>query len=210
RHYLRVRPDAVTHAPLEEELRQGASALAKNDLAAAARHFSALAAREPRHPEVLLGLAGLAMRQGNLPEARARYQAALTARPHDARAEAGMVALMAETGEGEPEIWESRLRQIIAKQPDSASPYFVLGNLLAGQKRWREAELAYFEASRLEANNPDYRFNLAVSLDALRQKKQAAEHYRAALLAAETLPAAFDPAVAKNRLLLLEAEEDAP
>jgi hypothetical protein len=54
-------------------------------------------------------------------------------------------------------------------------------------------------------DNPDYHFNLAVSLDALGQTAPAAQYYRAALTAAEVLPHAFDKAVAGQRLAVLRA-----
>jgi Flp pilus assembly protein TadD len=209
---LEIHPDTAPPAMPEVAAQQATIALTHHDLAAAARHFSALLAREPHHLEARLGLAGIALRQGNLLEARSHYQAALASFPQDARAGAGMVALLAETNETAPELLENRLRHLIAEQPKVAAPYFVLGNLLAEQGRWQEAEAAYFAAFNLEAHNPDYCFNLAVSLDALRQGRLAIEYYRAALAAAKVAPAAFDPAIAQKRLAFLETadEDEAP
>jgi len=201
---LEVRLDTAPAVP-EVALQQATAALTRNDLPDATRHFSALLEREPHHLGARLGLAEVAFKEGNFSEARSHYQAALASFPQDARAEAGMLALMAETSEVAPDVLESRLRHILLEQPKIAAPYFVLGNLLAGQGRWQEAEAAYFAAYQLDANNPDYCFNLAVSLDALRQGKLAAGYYRAALHAAEALPTAFDPAIARQRLNFLEA-----
>lgn len=205
---LEIHPDTAPPAAPEAAAQQATTALVRQDLAAAAQHFSALLAREPHHLEARLGLAGIALRQGNLLEARSHYQAALASFPQDARAGAGMVALLAETNEAAPEVLENRLRHLIAEQPKVAAPYFVLGNILAGQGRWQEAEAAYFAAFNLEARNPDYCFNLAVSLDALRQGKLAIEYYRAALAAAKDAPAAFDPAIAQKRLAFLEMPDE--
>jgi uncharacterized protein HemY len=165
-----------------------------------------LRARHPDHLEALLGLADLALRQGATEEAGELYRLALAAHPREARAETGALALIVQTENmppGLPEKLERRLRRLIAEQPQVAAPHFVLGNLLARQDRWQEAQAAYFEASRREAGNPDYRFNLAVSLDVLRQSPQAAEQYRAALAAAEKSPSAFDQEEARARLAAL-------
>ena len=50
----------------------------------------------------------------------------------------------------------------------------------AGRRRWTEAQQAYFEAFRIDSANPDYLFNLAVSLDQLRQTRLALDYYRKA------------------------------
>jgi uncharacterized protein HemY len=93
---------------------------------------------------------------------------------------------------------------LIAKQPDSAALFFALGNLYAGQSRWSEAQQAYFQSYSLEPGNADHVFNVAVSLDHLRQKKLAAQYYRMALTAAETSPSAFDKNAAAQRILDLQ------
>jgi uncharacterized protein HemY len=86
---------------------------------------------------------------------------------------------------------------MLAAQPESAPLNFALGNLYAKQARWNEAQQVYFNAVAGDTENPDYLFNLAVSLDQMRQPKLAAQHYRLALDAAERRPAAFD----RERLL---------
>ena len=48
-----------------------------------------------------------------------------------------------------------------------------LGNQLAQQGRWSEAQQEYFKAFASEPDNADFAYNLAVSLDHLRQPKLA-------------------------------------
>jgi hypothetical protein len=55
-----------------------------------------------------------------------------------------------------------------------------------------------------DPDNPDYLFNLAVSLDQIRQPKLAAQHYRLALEAAQLRPAAFDRERVRARLEQLQ------
>jgi Tfp pilus assembly protein PilF len=192
--------------PASTSLQAAQTALAQNDIAAARQHFSALLKTDPRHLEALLGLAAIALHQ-NEPETAWRfYQTAWAAYPQDARVQTGMLALLSAAGQLAPQQAESRLKNLIAQQPQAAAPHFALGNLLAGQGRWSEAQAAYFEACRWDTRNPDYRFNLAVSLDALHQSRLAATHYRAALVAAETAPANFAAVDARARLEALQTE----
>ena len=98
----------------------------------------------------------------------------------------------------------SRLKTLLAAQPQSAELNFTLGNLYARQRRWAEAQQAYFNAVAADADNPDYLFNLAVSLDQLRKPRPAAQHYRLALEAAARRPAAFDGEQVRRRLAELQ------
>ena len=79
---------------------------------------------------------------------------------------------------GDPMANESRLKTLLASQPESGSLNFALGNLYSRQGRWSEAQQVYFNAVAADADNPDYLFNLAVSLDHLRQPRLAAHRAR--------------------------------
>ena len=65
-------------------------------------------------------------------------------------------------------------------------------HLYARQQRWSEAQQAYFQAYAGEPDNPDIIFNLAVSLDHLRQGKLAAQYYQMALDAGNNRATAFN------------------
>ena len=60
-----------------------------------------------------------------------------------------------------------------------------------------------------DGDNPDYLFNLAVSLDHLRQPRLAAQHYRLALEASTKRPAAFERDQVRKRLGELQPERQA-
>ena len=187
--------------PLDPALARGHAALEQGTVAQARLDFEQALQRDPHNLDALLSLAAIALREGRQPVALQLYQAALTAHPRDARALAGYLGL---NGPRDPEGTESRLKTLLQEQPDAPALHFALGNLLAGQGRWHEAQAAYFQAWTLDGSNPDYRFNLAVSLDQLRQARPAAEHYRQALEAARQRPAAFDPEQVRSRLRQLE------
>ncbi|MGB8410358.1 MAG: hypothetical protein WCE58_10690, partial [Gallionella sp.] len=116
-----------------------------------------------RNMDAILGLAAIAQRRGEDSMAAHYYAQALMLDPRNAVANAGMSALT--TGDDR----ESRLKTLLNGQPDSSTLYFALGNSYAEQARWGEAQQAYFNAYRLEPDNAELAFNLAVSLDRLGQ-----------------------------------------
>lgn len=156
---------------------------------------------DPKNVDALLGLATLAARQGLTERAESLYLRALESDPKDVNAQAGLINLK---GQGDPAFSESRLRTLLASQPDSPALNFALGNFYARQNRWSDAQQAYFRAYAVEPDNADYLFNLAVSLDHLHQNKLAAQHYQMALQAAGSRTTAFDKNQVKSRLLELQ------
>lgn len=69
-----------------------------------------------------------------------------------------------------------------------------------------EAQQAYFEAYRLESDNADYLYNLAVSLDHLKQARLALDYYQKALAARSKAGGQFDPAAVSRRIKDLSTE----
>lgn len=180
----------------------GFDALARGDAEAARQSYQRALAADPASRDAALGLAAAEARRGNTGEALRLYQRVLELDPRDPLANAGLVALRPP---GDAAQAESRLKLLLAQQPDSAPLHFALGNLLAGQSRWAEAQQEYFRAFSLEPAHPDYAFNLAVSLDQIGQRRLAADHYRRALALASGGAAGFDRAQAERRLQELEA-----
>ena len=176
---------------------QGYQAFQRNDLAAARDSYQRALAREPRSRDALLGLAAIDVRNGELESAESRYLKLLEIDPRDSQAVAGLVTLR---GRLDPVASESRLKTLLATQPEAANLHFSLGNQYAQQSRWNEAQAAYFKAYSIDPENADYAFNLAVSLDQLRQKRPALEYYQRALALAAKRTASFNPAQARLRI----------
>jgi tetratricopeptide (TPR) repeat protein len=153
--------------------------------------------REPANRDALLGLAALDVRTRNYDLAESRYIRLLETDPRDAYAAAGLIALRGQT---DPVRSESRLKTLIAAQPDVAHLHFALGNQYAAQSRWPDAQASYFRAFSLDPENPDFAFNLAVSLDQLRQGKLALDYYRRALALASSRPTSFDKSQVSARI----------
>lgn len=175
--------------------------LQADDLVGAAKSYEQVLRSDARNTDALLGMAAIALRQGQPDAADGWYIKALEADPKDANAQAGLINLRGQT---DPAQAESRLKGLLATQPESATLNFALGNLYAGQRRWPEAQLAYFNAHTAEPANPDYLFNLAASLDHMRMPKLALEYYQAALSAGAKNRTGFDVAQVKARILELQ------
>jgi tetratricopeptide (TPR) repeat protein len=185
----RPEPDANVEA--------GYASLQGSQFDAARRDYERALKADPNNVDALLALAAIAQRQGRSGDADRYRQRAIDADPRDPAAQA---ASLGSSESGDPLANESRLKTLLASQPESGPLNFALGNLYSRQNRWSEAQQVYFNAVAADADNPDYLFNLAVSLDHLRQPKLAAQHYRLALEAAQRRPAAFDRDRVKLRL----------
>ena len=160
----------------------------------AQRLYLAMLKKDAHNSDALLGLAAIAQRNGENRAAAQYFAQVLALDPRNALANAGMSALSSDE-----DYSESRLKFLLREQRDSATLYFALGNLYAGQSRWGEAQQAYFNAYALESGNAEYAFNLAVSLDHLGQKKPAAQHYLRAMQLDPSHGAGFDHAQISRR-----------
>ncbi|MDP1659929.1 MAG: hypothetical protein Q8L73_11355 [Methylotenera sp.] len=134
--------------------------------------------QDVRNVDALLGMAAIAQRQGRDADAQGWYQKVLEIEPRNFIAQSAMVNPRANT---DVVGTESRIKSMIAQQPDGANLHAALGNLYAEQSQWPSAQEAYFNASRLAPNNADYAFNLAISLDQMGKSSLALRQYQRAL-----------------------------
>jgi Flp pilus assembly protein TadD len=149
-----------------------------------------------------LGLAVIAHARGNDAAARRGYRQVLESAPEHPRAWAGLAEL---AGEDDAGGIESRLRQLLANRP-SGPLHFALGNVLARQERWPDAQQEYFAAATLAPDAPDYAYNVAVALERLGKPAAAVPWYSRALRqAASGRAVRFDALAARARLDQLQA-----
>ncbi|HND38007.1 tetratricopeptide repeat protein [Accumulibacter sp.] len=167
----------------------------------AQRGYEQVLRTDRKNSDALLGLAAIALRRGQNERAHELYLRVVESDPSDATAQAALVNLR---GAGDSGQTESRLKTLLASQPDSPALHFALGNHYARSGRWSDAQQAYFDACRLDPDNADHLYNLAVSLDHLRQGKLAAQYYGMALVAADKQPSAFDKSLAARRIQELQ------
>ena len=188
----RIRPDYVTAS-----LERAYDALLAGDGASAAEAYRVVLAHEPGNRDAYLGLAAVAARAGRWDEATGYYAQVLAFHPADTIARA---ALIANDDEDDPARDESRLKALLRNEPQAAHLHFSLGNVYAVQSRWSEARQSYSTAHHFDRGNPDYAYNLAVSLDHLSRHERALGLYREVLVLSRSRPASFEVAAVRQRI----------
>jgi Flp pilus assembly protein TadD len=182
---------------IQPDVAQGYDALKRGDFSEARRRYEAAQAVDPLNIDVQLGLGTIAARTGDRSGALRHFRRALEIDPRNPAALAGLAAMADRSA---PEQLEGQLRADIARYPHSSALQMALGNLYASQNRWGEAQQSFFEAFRLDPDNADAAYNLAVSLDQLGQARLAFDYYQRSLVAAQKQAVQFDSNRVKRRV----------
>jgi len=202
RERIAVSPTAA-QPRLNPNVGQAYSLLQSGEIEEARALYSSVLQAEPLNMDALLGLAYIAAKENRSDDATKLYVRILQLNPRHAIAQAALIGLM---GRADPAASESRLKQLISREP-SPFLHFVLGNLYADQAQWSQAQQSYFQAHHLEPDNPDYAYNLAVGLDHLRQGKVALSFYRRAEQLASTQGRSnFNLSHARERIRILSSQ----
>ncbi len=183
---------------LDPAISAGYAAYQAGDLAGARSHYEQALQHEPGNRDALLGMAALEMRAQRYDSAESYYRRLLQADPRDSYALAGILALRGQ--QVDPVLAESRVKTMLAADSGADVLYFTLGNQYARQGRWAEAQQAYFKALAADPGNPDFAYNLAVSLEHIGKPKLALEQYHNALALAQHRSFSFDQAAAQKRV----------
>jgi tetratricopeptide (TPR) repeat protein len=133
--------------------------------------------QDVRNVDALLGLGAIAQRQGRNADANGWYGKVLEVEPRNVLATTAILQIQPQN---DLTSKESRIKNMLAKQPEDANLHVALGNFYADLNQWPAAQQAYFEAYRLNAS-AENAFNLAVSLDQLNKPKLALPYYQQAL-----------------------------
>ena len=192
-----------TAAPtINPVLSEAYNALSAGNLDASQKLYTQLLKSDARNIEALLGLAAIATQQGDRDTSTRYYVKVIELDPRNSLAQAGLISMV---GAADPQSAETRAKQLIARDPQSAYLHFTLGNTYVDQQRWPDAQQAFFQAHHLQPDNPDYAYNLAIALEHIGQPKSALDFYRrAVLLAAAKGHANFNSAAAQERVNKLE------
>lgn len=175
----------------------------ESDFDKAEYHYRRGLAENPNSKNSQIGLAAVAAQRRDYEQAMSYYQRVLQQNSNDQDALQGIASIASELGNQETMMED--LVGLARRYPDSASLQFALGNQYAQRQDWFKAQQHYFDSVRLEQNNPDYRLNLAVSLDHLGQFKQALEQYKLSLAFVDKHPSAqFKSAAVYQRINLLQ------
>jgi len=163
-------------------------AYSRGDDAAAQKQYRQVLQGDTRNVDALLGMAAIALRQSRYADANGWYQKVLEIEPRNSTALSAVAnsqisseSAGSATATADSAGTESRIKSMLAQQPEAANLHAALGNLYAAQSQWSLAQAAYFNASRYAPNSADYAFNLAVSLEQRGKSGLALAQYQRAL-----------------------------
>lgn len=161
-------------------------AYSRGDNATAQAQYRQVLQGDTRNVDALLGMAAIALKQSRYADANGWYQKVLEIEPRNSTALSAVANSQissepAGSAVADQAGTESRIKNMLAQQPEAANLHAALGNLYAAQNQWSLAQPAYFNASRYAPNSADYAFNLAVSLDQLGKPSLALAQYQRAL-----------------------------
>ena len=188
--------------PVSEALERGWLAYQAKDYETAMGEYRKVLDDEPENHDALLGVAAVSIQQDQPETARDIYIKLLEQDPRDPLAHAGLANLAQTSGSS---LSETRLKQLIEFRPDDSHLQFALGNLYVQKKSWPQAQQAFFNAWKGDSKNPDYAYNLAVSLDQLGKHKEAKTFYEDSLKLASGKNISFSADAVRDRLTYLGA-----
>ncbi|MBF0445176.1 MAG: tetratricopeptide repeat protein [Magnetococcales bacterium] len=200
------KPEEVAH----DILLDAQTAYYSGEVEDSSKLFKKVLRKDKHNRDAMMGLAAVAVRNGEHDQASGFYQNMLRENPQDSLALAGLIGLRAEV---DPLGRESQIKSLLRSEPNAPHLHFALGSLYAVQKRWGDAQKSFFEAYSLSATNPDYAFNLAVSMDHLGHVDVAKKYYQTALALLTVSPGNFNKSLAEDRLAdfrQLNMDESAP
>lgn len=183
-----------------EVIEQGYAAFRSDDLPSAESLYRRALVMAPDNRDALLGAAAVAVRQSQWGMAAELYERRLRADPTDSYARAGLLSLANQTDRRQI---RAELEKLLAEYPDTAYFHSLKGMNQVASEDWLGAQESFYRAFYLDDRNPDYAYNLAISLDHLNQPDQARRYYRKALELNQQFPSSFDVSAATDRLRVL-------
>jgi tetratricopeptide (TPR) repeat protein len=201
---IHLRPPEATPERLRALLQEAYTAAGRGDTSAAGRTYQQVIDLDHNNGDAWIGLAALAANNGDSATANHDYRRALEIDPGDSVALGGLLGMQSGV---DPQEAESRLRLLLVRDGAQPALQAALGKMLARQGRWLEAQETFYQAWTADPSQPDVAFNLAVSLERIRQPVPALSFYRRALELAQNHSARFDPAVAQERVTALTPKQ---
>ncbi len=181
-------------------LHEAYAAYLRGDDQLALAKYNAVLDIDPDNRNALLARAAISIQNNRIAEAIEDYRRILFTNPKDSLAMSSMIAV----ANISPEQSETQLKLLIRDDPDSHYLNFTLGNIFGAQNRWQEAQRKYFAALQNNPDDPNYAYNLAVSLEHIAKPKVAIAYYELALNNFTRGLATFDRDVVDARLEMLK------
>ena len=155
---------------------------------------------DPKNRNALLARASIQVTNNDRNSAIQDYQTLLIENPKDSLAMSSLITVAGLS----PSQSESQLKEMIRIEPLSPHLNFALGNVYGSQNRWHEAQSLYYKALNNKSNDPNYAYNLAVSLEHISKPKSAITYYQRALINFNNGLATFKKSVVEKRLEILK------
>lgn len=154
------------------------NAYRNNDVDRAKTLYTRILQKNHRNIDALNALGSIAEQSGNKERAQVFFEQVLKLDGNQVFAKQALIRLQRTPNSSHQ---ESHYKSLINKYPDNAATYANLANAYSAQQQWLKAQKAYFKAIEIDSHNPDYHFNLAISLDHLSKPKIALRYYKKAL-----------------------------
>ncbi len=183
-------------ADKDKWLREAYEAYLAGDDARALKSYNRVLDVDPRNRNALLARAAINLQNGETAAAIADYRALLEANPKDSQAMSSLLAV----ANVSPQEAESQIKIMLREEPESPHLNFALANAYGAQNRWQEAQAHYFAALQNNPDDPNYAYNLAVSLEHIAKPKVAIAYYQRALENFDKGLATFSREVVDQRL----------
>jgi tetratricopeptide (TPR) repeat protein len=180
-------------------LQEAYSAYQSGDYRLAMKRYNQVLEVDSNNRNALLARAAINIHEGYSEAAIQDYRRLLLANPKDSLAMSSLLSVASYS----PGETETQLKLMIRDEPDSPYLNFALANAYGAQNRWQEAQGYYFRALQNNPQDPNYAYNLAVSLEQISQPASAITYYRRALENFENGLATFSRDVVDQRLQLL-------
>jgi len=180
-------------------LREAYAAYQSGDDVVALGKYNQVLELDPGNRNALLARAAISVHNNKSAAAIRDYRTLLLANPKDSLAMASLVTV----AHFLPRETETQLKLMIREEPESPYLNFALGNVYGAQDRWLEAQGLYFKALENNPEDPNYAYNLAVSLEHISKPKVAITYYQRALDNFEKGLATFSRNVVDQRLEIL-------
>jgi Tfp pilus assembly protein PilF len=180
-------------------LREAYKAYKSGDSSRAMTLYNQVLEVDPSNRNALLARAAIYVQNNNSNAAIKDYQTLLLRNPKDSLAMTSFITV----ANLSPLETESQLKLMIRDEPNSPYLNFALANAYGAQNRWQEAQGYYFKALENNPGDPNYAYNLAVSLEHIAQPLAAVSYYRRALNNISNSLATFNREIVSQRVEVL-------
>ena len=192
----------ITSSQIEQKdlwLREAYAAYKSGNESLALTRYNQVLEVDPGNRNALLARAAINVQNNNSDAAIRDYRTLLLHNPKDSLAMSSFIAV----ANLSPRETESQLKLMIRDEPDSPYLNFALANAYGAQQRWQEAQGYYFKALEYNPSDPNYAYNLAVSLEHIAQPRAAILYYQRALKNFGNSLATFNRDIVSQRVEIL-------